>query len=121
MENAVSMTIDGRQTQVPSDYNIMQAARQVGVNIPSLCYHSELTPTGGCGICMVELPEQNNRMVRACTTPVHEGLKVRTHSRELTKTRQEVLKLLLSNHPADCLQCIRSGNCELQTLAKQLG
>ncbi len=121
MENAVSMTIDGRQTQVPTGYTIMQAAKQVGVNIPSLCYHTELKPTGGCGICLVELPEQNNKMVRACTTPVVEGLQIRTHSRELTRTRKEVLKLILSNHPADCLCCIRSGSCELQTLAKQLG
>ncbi len=121
MGNTVTMTIDGRQVQVPSDYTIIKAAKQIGVDIPSLCYHSELTPSGGCGICLVEIPEQNNRIVRSCTTPVTEGLKVRTHSRELTKTRKEVLKLILSNHPADCLQCIRSGNCELQQLSKQLG
>jgi iron-only hydrogenase group A len=98
----------------------MQAAEQVGINIPSLCYHKELTPTGGCGVCLVDVQGQRG-FVRACTTPVSEGMQVRTHTRDLTKMRREVVELILSNHPDDCFYCIRNGNCELQTLAKQLG
>ena len=120
MNSIASVIIDGKEAQISSDYTIIQAAEEIGVKIPSLCYHKELTPTGGCGICLVKDLERN-AFIRACTTPVYDGMNVRTHSRELTEVRKGILELILSDHPDDCLFCIRSGNCELQTLAKQLG
>lgn len=119
-QQTVIVTIDDIQTQVPTDWTIMNAAEQVGINIPSLCYHKELVPTGSCGICLVEVQGYRD-LVRACTTPVHDGMIVRTHSRALTNLRRGILELILSNHPDDCFYCVRNGNCELQRLAKQLG
>ena len=122
MENTLTtVTIDGMQHQVPSNATIMEAAEHIGVTIPSLCYHKELTPTGNCGICLVEDLSRPNNFIRACTTPIYEGMKIRTRSSQLTQLRREVLELILSNHPDDCFYCSRNNNCELQALAKQLG
>ena len=119
-ENLVAVTIDGQRADVPANLTIIKAAETIGVSIPSLCYHKELTPTGGCGICLVEIEGQRG-YVRACTTPVSQGMAIRTHSRELTNVRRGTLELMLSNHPDDCFYCIRNNTCELQSLAKQLG
>ncbi len=118
-QQTVTVTIDNIQMKVPATWTIMNAAEQAGINIPSLCYHKELVPTGGCGICLVEVQGYRD-VVRACTTPVHDGMVVRTHSRALTNLRRGVLEILLSSHPDDCFYCVRNGNCELQTVAKQL-
>jgi len=119
-DQLVSVTIDGQQTQVPANLSIIKAAETLNITIPSLCYHKELTPTGGCGICLVEVQGQRG-FVRACTTTVSPGMTVRTRSRELMDTRRGILELMLTNHPDDCFYCIRNGACELQTLARQLG
>lgn len=121
MENTlITVTIDGGEYQVPSNSSIIEAAAHIGITIPSLCYHKELTPTGNCGICLVEDLARHN-FVRACTTPISEGMQIRTRSRQLTQLRREVLELILSNHPDDCFYCVRNNTCELQALAKQLG
>jgi NADP-reducing hydrogenase subunit HndD len=120
MSNVVTVTINGQQAAVPDGTTIIKAAEQIGIRIPSLCYHKELTPTGSCGICLVEV-QGNRNLVRACTTPVNQGMVITTHSRALTDIRRGVLQLILAAHPDDCFYCLKSGNCELQSLAKQLG
>ena len=116
----VNVTIDGQDVNVPADLTIIKAAEEVGINIPSLCYHKELSPSGSCGICLVEVEGQRN-LLRACTTPVGTGMNIRTHSRELRQIRREALAIILADHPDDCFSCIKNGNCELQALTKQLG
>ncbi len=120
MENLVTVTIDNRQAQVPADMTIIKAAETIGIKVPSLCYQKELTPTGGCGICLVDVQGARD-LVRACTTPVADGMVVRTHNRKIADIRKGVLELILMDHPDDCFHCVRNGNCELQALAKQLG
>ncbi|PIE30002.1 ferredoxin [candidate division KSB3 bacterium] len=121
MENTcITATIDGAEYQVPSNSTIIEAASHIGISIPSLCYHKELTPTGNCGICLVEDLDRHS-FIRACTTPIAPGMNIRTRSRQLTQIRRDVLELILSNHPDDCFYCVRNNTCELQALTKQLG
>jgi iron-only hydrogenase group A len=116
----VNITINGQALQVEDGTTILKAAKQVNVNIPVLCYHSDLPAWAACGICVVKL-ENSPKMVRACATPVSEGMGVITHDPELHQIRKTVIELILSTHPNDCLMCGRNQNCELQTLAANYG
>jgi len=112
------ITIDGKKIQVEDGTRILEAADKAGIEIPTLCHHEDLTPAGTCGMCIVEI-EGDPSYRRACMTPVQDGMKIRTSTRELRKIRRGLLELVLSAHPDDCLQCIRHGNCELQALAER--
>ncbi|MFP4385122.1 MAG: 2Fe-2S iron-sulfur cluster-binding protein, partial [Spirochaetia bacterium] len=112
----VNIKINGLQAQVEEGITVLEAAKKVNVNIPTLCYHPDLPSWAACGICVVKM-EGTPKMLRACTTPVAEGLNIITHDPEIVEVRRTVLELILSNHPNDCLQCPRNGNCELQKLA----
>lgn len=114
----LTLTINGHQVQAQEGMTILQAAEAHGVHIPKLCAHADLTPTGNCGVCIVELG--NGKTVRACVTPVENNMTVVTNNEVLRKTRKSVVELILSNHPNNCLQCIKNGKCELQALAEQL-
>ncbi|MFQ3546706.1 MAG: NADH-dependent [FeFe] hydrogenase, group A6 [Termitinemataceae bacterium] len=116
----VNLTINGMPVQVEAGTSILDAAKKVNIKIPTLCYNPDLPPWAACGICIVRM-EGSPKMVRACTTPVAEGMKVVTHDPEIIQVRRTVVELILSNHPNDCLQCPRNGNCELQTLAAEFG
>ncbi|MDR0386632.1 MAG: [FeFe] hydrogenase, group A, partial [Treponema sp.] len=116
----VNLKINGIPLEVEEGISILAAARKVNVKIPTLCYNPDLPPWASCGICIVRM-EGSPRMVRACTTAVTEGMSVITHDAEIIAVRRTVLELILSNHPNDCLQCPRNGNCELQTLAAEFG
>ena len=116
----VNMTIDGQSVSVPKNYTVLQAARMVGVHIPQLCYHPELKVEGSCRVCLVEV-EGARSLVASCVYPVAEGMKVRTNTASVRETRKMVVELLLANHPEDCLSCQRNNNCELQTIAADLG
>ncbi|MDR2740609.1 MAG: [FeFe] hydrogenase, group A [Treponema sp.] len=116
----VNLKINGIPLEVEEGTSILAAARKVNVKIPTLCYNPDLPPWASCGICIVRM-EGSPRMVRACTTAVTEGMSVITHDAEIISVRRTVLELILSNHPNDCLQCPRNGNCELQTLAAEFG
>ena len=116
----VNLKINGLPVQVEEGTSILEAAKQAHVKIPSLCYNPDLPAWAACGICIVRL-EGSPKMVRACTTPVSEGANVITHDPEIIAVRRTVVELILSNHPNDCLQCPRSGCCELQTLAAEFG
>jgi NADP-reducing hydrogenase subunit HndD len=122
MEN-ITLTIDGYNVQVPKGSTILDAARKVGVDIPTLCYMElESTPmhneTASCRICVVEV-EGRPRLAPSCATPVVEGMVVRTNTPRVLHARKTVLELLISDHPKDCLICAKSGNCELQALAER--
>jgi NADP-reducing hydrogenase subunit HndD len=121
----VKLTIDNKPVEVVEGTTILKAARQAGINIPTLCYFEldgmkfENKP-GGCRVCVVEVEGRKN-LAPACATDVMEGMVVHTHSARVINARKTVVELILSDHPNDCLQCSKSGDCELQTLAQKLG
>ncbi len=116
----VSLKINGIDVEVEKGATILDAAKEVNVKIPKLCYHPDLDAWAACGICVVKM-EGSPKMLRACATPAEEGMKIITHDKEIVDVRRTVLELILSNHPDDCLKCGRSGNCELQDLAADFG
>ncbi len=116
----VKVTIDGREIQVPKDSTILAAARAAGIEIPTLCYNEDLGTKGMCRVCVVEV-EGSRTLQAACSQPVREGMVIRTNSPRVRQARRINVELLLSNHPQDCLNCVRNQRCELQTLADQLG
>ena len=112
----VSLTINGRLVQVPKETTVLEAAKRLEINIPTLCFDSRLKPYGGCRLCIVEI-EGMDKPVPSCTTPVTEGMVVTTESLRLSRLRKTVIELLLSNHPNDCMRCEAAGDCGLQELA----
>ncbi|MBE6347999.1 MAG: 4Fe-4S dicluster domain-containing protein [Spirochaetaceae bacterium] len=116
----VNVNINGIDIEVPEGTTILQAAKMLNIKIPTLCYNDDLPAWASCGICIVRLAG-TPKMLRACTTKVAPGMKLITHDPEINKARRTVLELVLSNHPQDCLQCNRSGQCELQDLAMDFG
>lgn len=114
----VKLKIDNYDVEVPAGTSILDAARSVHIEIPTLCKHPDVDPTAGCGICIVKV---NGRILRSCCTPVSENMEIITSDAELVEVRRTVLKLILSNHPNSCLTCIRSGHCELQDLTATFG
>lgn len=113
----VTLTIDDKQVQVPKDSTIYDAAKAAGINIPILCHDKKLKPFGACRMCLVEVEQMKGRLIPACTTPVTEGMIVRSCTPPVEKARKLVLELLLLNHPLDCPVCDKGGDCELQNLA----
>lgn len=119
MEN-VNIKINGQDITVPADYTVLQAARTAGIDIPTLCYLKDVSQTGSCRMCVVEVKGARN-LQAACVYPVSEGLEVFTNTPKVRRSRKVTLELLLSNHDRKCLTCVRNRNCELQTLAEELG
>ena len=116
----VNVIIDGVSVQVEKGSTILQAAQKAGINIPTLCYLKDVNQIGACRVCLVEV-KGAKALQPSCVYPVTEGLEVMTNTAKVREARKGVVELLLSNHPADCLNCVRSGNCELQNLAQQMG
>ena len=116
MVENISITIDGKKATVPKDYNIIQAAKKLKIDIPALCYDPNLEIVGACRLCLVEI-EGNRKLETACSTKVREGMVVYTESEKVVKMRREILQLLLDNHPNDCLTCQKAGECLLQKYA----
>jgi NADH-quinone oxidoreductase subunit G/NADP-reducing hydrogenase subunit HndD len=121
----VKVTIDGKQTEVLKGTTIVAAAKTVGITIPTLCYlhlggADYKNDCASCRICVVEVEGRGN-LAPACATPVFEGMVVTTNSMRVMQKRKTVLELLLSDHPKDCLECSKNGECELQDLAIQFG
>ncbi|MBS4772672.1 MAG: [FeFe] hydrogenase, group A [Proteobacteria bacterium] len=114
----VKLKIDNFEVEVSEGTSILEAARQAHIDIPTLCKHPDVDPTAGCGMCIVKV---NGRILRSCCTPVAEGMEVITGDAEIVGVRRTVLELILSNHPNECLTCIRSGHCELQDMANTFG
>jgi NADH-quinone oxidoreductase subunit G len=114
----ITATINGLEVSAAPGTTILEAARQAEIDIPALCKHADLEASAGCGICVVRL-KGRDKLVRACTTPLTDGLAVITHDPEIVRVRRTVLELILSNHPNECLTCGRNGTCELQELAER--
>ncbi|MHB8123258.1 MAG: molybdopterin-dependent oxidoreductase [Desulfuromonadaceae bacterium] len=112
----VNLTIDDKQVTAPRTATIYEAAKLNGIKIPILCHDKKLKPFGACRMCLVEVEQMKGRQIPACTTPVTDGMIIRTATPDIVKARKMVLELLLLNHPLDCPVCDKSGDCDLQNL-----
>ncbi|MGU3492614.1 formate dehydrogenase subunit alpha [Xanthobacteraceae bacterium A53D] len=119
-EKLVTLTIDGMKVQVPEGTSIMRAAMEVGNQIPKLCATDMLDAFGSCRLCLIEI-EGRNGTPASCTTPVAEGIVVKTQTERLKQIRKGVMELYISDHPLDCLTCSANGDCELQDMAGVVG
>lgn len=121
----IQLIIDNKEVEVPRGTTILDAAKSVGIHIPTLCYmkledlHYENNP-GACRICVVEIEGRRN-LAPSCKMECTEGMVVRTHTPRVMNARRTVMELILSNHPAECLTCSSNGHCELQKIAHDLG
>ena len=123
--NNVTLTINGKSVTVPAGSTILDAARQLNIKIPTLCYCEKLgcnidNKPASCRICVVEVEKRRN-LAPACATPVMEGMVVHTNTQRALKARRTVLELMLSDHPQDCLTCPKNTHCALQKLASEFG
>jgi len=116
----VNIEIDGKQVSVPKGSTIMDGAKEVGVYIPHFCYHKKLSIAANCRMCLVQV-EKAPKPLPACATPVMEGMKVYTHSKQAVTAQKGVMEFLLINHPLDCPICDQGGECQLQDLAVGYG
>lgn len=116
----IDVTIDGKTCQVKHGTSILDAAKQLGIRIPTLCHHEDLCTAGVCRICVVEVEGQRT-LQASCAYPVTQPLTINTHSQKVRTARRHVLDLLLSEHYGNCTSCARSLNCELQALSKEYG
>ncbi len=116
----IKLNIDGLDVQVPESATIMEAAQTIGIHIPRLCYHPDLSIEGACRICIVAV-DGARTFQTSCSTRAQEGMKVQTNSPEIRQARRDLIELILDNHPRECQTCERDGQCELQNLAYSLG
>lgn len=116
----VNIKINNMPLSVPKGISILEAARTVGIEIPTLCYLKKINEIGACRICMVEVKGARS-LVTACVYPVSEGMEIFTNTEKVRKSRKLTLELILSTHDKKCLSCVRSGTCELQQLCKEFG
>ena len=119
-QKMVNLKIDNIPVSVPAGTTVLEAARNAGIKIPSLCFLKDINEIGACRICVVEVKGAKS-LVASCVYPVSEGMEVFTNTEKVRHSRQLTLELILSNHRMDCLTCARSGRCELQDLARDLG
>ncbi len=115
-----SLTIDNKRVQAAEGTSLLEAARQAGVHVPTLCYLEKVQAIGACRVCLVEV-EGAKTLAASCVTPAGEGMKVHTNSKRVRDARRNVVELILSDHDGDCQLCSRSGDCELQSVARELG
>jgi iron-only hydrogenase group A len=114
-----TIEVNNKKIRAEKGETILTALNRNGIIIPTLCRMKDFTPTGACRMCVVEV-EGRDRLVTACSQPVEEWMKIRTHSPRVITARKTIVELLLSNHPDDCLYCDRNLNCELQRLSEEL-
>ena len=120
-ENMVTLTIDGVKVTVPDTMTIMEAAEtQLGIRIPRLCYHPDLSIQGSCRVCIVDVKGIPFYQA-SCAVKVAQGMEVETNNPAIRQARRDIVELLLDNHPRACLTCDRDGNCELQNVAYATG
>src|SRR6266851_6419561 len=115
----VDITIDGRPVRVPAGTTVFDAARMNGIPIPTLCHLQNQTPVGVCRLCLVDTGARV--LAASCVRPVEPGMKVVTNSEKVLGARRTLLELLMSDHPSPCARQEKSGDCELETLAKAAG
>lgn len=120
MKEVLKMKINQIEVAFSKGETIYQVAKKAGFFIPTLCYMEEFKPSGACRICVVE-DVKNNRLIASCSYPAEPNMEIRTDSQKIRTTRKKIIELLLSNHPKDCLTCVKSGFCLLQDLSKKYG
>ncbi len=113
------VTVDGVETQIRGERNLLELIRGIGIDIPTFCYHSELSIYGACRLCIVDI--EGRGIVTSCSTRPEDGMKVRTNTEEIRQMRRIALELLLANHDRDCPTCAKNRTCKLQELALRLG
>ena len=116
----VNIKINNIPVQVDEGITILQAAKQAGVKIPTLCYLKDINAIGACRVCVCEVKGARS-LVAACVYPVSEGMEVFTNTKKVMDSRKTTVELILSDHEQNCLSCVRNNNCELQKLALDLG
>ena len=119
----INMTINGIQVSVPKDYTVLLAAREAGIDIPTLCYLKDINEIAACRVCVVEVdikgvPMRN--LPASCVLQVQEGMNVRTNTQKVRNAVRMNVELILANHNRECLTCMRNGTCELQKLCDEL-
>jgi iron-only hydrogenase group A len=115
----MTITVNNKQVVANPNETVLDVLNREGIHVPTLCHLKGMLPTGACRMCVVE-DMTTGKLITSCSTPVFEGLSVMTHSQRVTESRKTIVELLLSNHPDDCLFCVRNRNCELQTLSDEL-
>ncbi len=115
-----NIEVNNKTIRAKKGDTILETLRRNGISVPTLCNMETFSPTGACRICVVEV-DGHDDLIPACSHPVDEWMKIHTHSPKVIRARRTIVELLLSSHPDDCLYCIRNKNCELQTLAEELG
>ena len=116
---SIALTIDGKAVEALKGATVLEAAREAGIYIPTLCYDPDLNPYGACRLCVVEI-EGMRGLPTSCTTPVTEGMVVHTETSRVNQSRRSTMELIMANHHGDCLTCARNQNCELQKVARYL-
>ncbi|WP_310599668.1 [FeFe] hydrogenase, group A [Desulfobulbus sp.] len=116
---ATTLTIDGRNVAIEGEKNLLELVRKIGIDLPTFCYHSDLSVYGACRLCLVDV--EGRGILGACSTPPEPGLVIRTNTQELREIRKIAIELLLANHDRECTSCVRSGSCQLQDIARRLG
>ncbi len=111
--------INGRPVAIEGERNLLEIIRKTGMELPTFCYHSDLSVYGACRLCLVEI--EGRGIVGSCSTPPEAGMKIKTHTEEIREIRKISVELLLANHDNNCPTCYKSHNCQLQNLARQLG
>ena len=123
----IKVKINGNEYSVAKGSTVLEAAKAAHIDIPTLCYLKDINEIGACRLCLVEIAEMRGpalgpwRMVTACVYPCTDGMEIKTNTPKIAASRKMNLELLLSNHNQDCLSCVRSTNCELQTLCREYG
>lgn len=116
----IKISINGRDIELEKPVTVLDAAKFAGIKIPTLCYHEQLEPYGGCRLCLVEV-EKMPRLQTACTLMIADGMVIRTETEQIVDVRRGILEFLLINHPLDCPYCDKAGECELQDLVEKYG
>ena len=119
MEKKITLTMNGSQVSARAGMTILEAAKENGIDIPTLCYIEGLPPMGACRLCVVEV-EGSKTLVGSCHTPITEGMVVHTHSPKVLETRKGLVELMLASHPDSCLICEKANLCELRRIASDL-
>ena len=119
MNNKNIITIDGAEYSIEGERNVLEIIRKADIELPTFCYHSELSVYGACRLCMVEI--NGSQIQASCSTPPEAGMVIKTTTQEIRKIRKVNLELLLANHDISCPSCVRSNNCKLQDLSRRLG
>ena len=118
--NMIEVTINNKKISVPEGITILDAAKSAGIEIPTLCYHTDQSVKANCRVCIVEV-EGMKTLPSACSTAVRNGMAIHTNSAKVLEARRVIIEMILANHDADCLKCHRNLSCELQNIANQAG